>query len=58
MSLTLGNTERRTDPMTTTRVLGIAAVILAVLILAGVVLFLMLGRHPVPLLESSLLISG
>ncbi|MEE8272209.1 MAG: hypothetical protein V3R98_10835 [Alphaproteobacteria bacterium] len=32
MSLSLGNTERRADPMTTTRVLGIAAVILAVLV--------------------------
>jgi len=36
----------------------INAVILAALILAGIVLFLLLGRHPVPLLESSLLISG
>ena len=35
----------------------INAVILAVLILAGIVLFFMLGRQPVPLLETSLLIS-
>jgi hypothetical protein len=45
-----------TEPFVTRKTL-INAVILAALILAGVVLFLILGRHPVPLLESSLLIS-
>ncbi len=45
------------EPFVSRKVL-INAVILAALILAGVVLFLVLGRHPVPLLESSLLISG
>ncbi len=45
------------EPFVSRKIL-INAVILAVLILAGIVLFLVLGRDPVPVLGSSLLTSG